>query len=79
MPFMSSLDFRMIVVRLPQEKTAAKNPAISISCFILKRWGTEMGSVAIKEGWLNCSTFFSRKSSSSFLFVKGAIFIYPIA
>ena len=68
MNFISSLDFRMIVVLLPQEKTAANSPAISTSCFLLNRCGTEMGSAGINEGSLYTSTFFSRKFLSSFLF-----------
>src|SRR5664279_2698344 len=66
--FISSLDLRIMVVRLPQEKTAANSPAISMSCFLLKRCGTEMGSAGIKEGWLYTPTFSSRKILSSFLF-----------
>ena len=66
--FISSLDLRIIVVRLPHEKIAANNPAISISCFLLNRCGTEMGSAGIKDGLLNTRTFFSRKFLSSFLF-----------
>src|SRR6202035_1484550 len=73
MPFINSLDFRMMLVRLPHEKMAAKSPAISISCFFLKRCGTETGSFTIKEEWLYSSTFFSRKSRSSFLFLNAAI------
>src|SRR5450631_1426068 len=71
--FNSSLDLRMMVVRFPQEKMAVKNPAISISCFLSKRCGTETGSAAIKESWLNSSTFSSRKSCSSFLFRNGVM------
>src|SRR5450631_1450109 len=71
--FISSLDLRIIVVRLPHEKTAANNPAISMSCFLLKRCGTEMGSAGMKEGWLYIPTFFSRKFLSSFLFFTMAI------
>src|SRR5450432_400380 len=63
----------MMVVRLPQAKIAANSPAISISCFLTKRCGTEMGSAAIKESWSYCKTFFSRKSRRSFLFLKSSI------
>jgi hypothetical protein len=45
-----SFDFWTIVVRFPHEKIAAKNPAISISCFFENRCGIEMGSSKIKEG-----------------------------
>src|ERR1700759_1956555 len=63
---MSSRDFRMMVVRLPQEKMAAKKPAISMSCFLLNRCGMLMGSLAIKDGRLYSSTFLSRNLRRSF-------------
>jgi len=40
----------MMVLRKPQEKTAAKNPAISISYFFVKECGIQTGSAKIKEG-----------------------------
>src|SRR5579871_2838447 len=46
-----------MVVRLPQEKIAAKKPAISMSCFWLYRCGTLTGSPGIKEGRLYSATF----------------------
>jgi hypothetical protein len=49
MSFISSFDLLMMVLRLPQEKIAAKKPAISISCFFVKRCGMQMGSSLMKE------------------------------
>ena len=46
----SAIDFFMMVVRFPQEKTAAKNPAISISCCRVTLWGMETGSFSNKGG-----------------------------
>ena len=41
---------------------AAKKAAISISCFLAKRCGIQIGSFAIKVGWLYNSTFLFKKS-----------------
>src|ERR1044071_1790972 len=50
----------MIVVRLPQANIEAKNPAISISCFVENRCGMQMGSSFIKNGCVYSSTFLSK-------------------
>lgn len=60
----NSFDFCMMVVRFPHEKIAEKNPAISISCFLLNKCGILMGSFEIKEGRLYSLTFLSRNSFS---------------
>ena len=46
----SSLLLLMIVVRLPHAKMDAKKPAISMSCFFVKRCGMQTGSAVIKDG-----------------------------
>src|SRR5690349_21652629 len=74
---MSSVDFAIIVVRLPQANIAAKRPAISMSWGLLKRWGTAIGSKGTKPGWLNSSVFASR-NSRSFLLVIGFFIIDSI-
>jgi hypothetical protein len=40
----------MMVVLMPHANIAAKNPAISMSCFFWKRCGMETGSEAINDG-----------------------------
>lgn len=70
----SSFDFLMIVLRLPQEKIAAKNPAISISCFFLKRCGMEIGSSLMKDGRLYSAAFLSKNSFRAVLVCTGAHF-----
>ena len=60
-----SVHLLMIVFLCPQAKIAAKNAAISISCFLEKRCGMQIGSLLIKSGRLYCATFISRKSFSS--------------
>ena len=65
MKAISLLHELMMPVRVPQASIAAKKPAISISCFCENRWGMEMGSSFIKEGWLYCAAFALKKSIRS--------------
>ena len=53
----SSLHLLRMVFRCPQARIAAKKPAISMSCFLSKRCGMEIGSNSIKLGWLYSATF----------------------
>jgi hypothetical protein len=63
----------MMVVLLPQEKMAAKNPAISMSCFLVNEWGMQIGSDAINKGWLYSFTFLLRNILSCVLMVMGLV------
>ncbi len=51
----------MMVVRFPHAKIAAKKPAISMSCFFVKRCGMHTGSSFTNEGWLYWRTLSFRK------------------
>ncbi len=68
--FISSFVLLMMMVRLPQANREAKKAAISMSCFRVKRCGTETGSLAINEGRLYSSTFLSKKSFSFWFTVQ---------
>ena len=48
----STLAFLRMEVLCPQEMVAVKNPAISMSSFLVNRWGIEIGSENIKPGLL---------------------------
>jgi len=58
----------MIVFRIPQANVAAKNPAISMSCFLENKCGIQTGSSLIKSGLLNWITFLSRNFFRSDVF-----------
>lgn len=63
----------MMVVLLPQANMEAKNPAISISCFLEKSWGTQMGSSLMKAGLLYRSAFSSKKAFNEAGFITGSL------
>src|SRR6478609_5614750 len=56
----SSVHLLMIVARFPHAKMDAKNPLISISCFLLNRCGMHTGSLGINSGELYLSTSLSK-------------------
>lgn len=63
---LTSLEALWIMVFLcPQAKVAAQKPMISRSWSLWNRWGMEMGSSAIKPGWLNRFTAWSSKDCSA--------------